>query len=108
MIKLPTLTAEEKEKLLKKSELKVSESSPKVLLKIDGTSGSPKIELREKTKTEPEKVEKVDSKTEEKLEKKKLEKIEIGDKVKLETTKPATKSATKPTKVTTSTAYQSI
>ena len=31
VIKLPTLTAEEKEKLLKKSELKVSESSPKVL-----------------------------------------------------------------------------
>ena len=99
MIKLPTLTAEEKEKLLKKSELKVSESSPKVLLKIDGTSGSPKIELREKTKTEPEKV---DAKTEKELEKKKLEKIE--DKVKLETSKPATKSATKPAKVTTSTA----
>ena len=54
MIKLPTLTAEEKEKLLKKSELKVSESSSKVLLKIDG---SPKIELREKKKSESEKEE---------------------------------------------------
>ena len=47
VIKLPTLTAEEKEKLLKKSELKVSES--KVLLKIDG---SPKVEKSESEKEE--------------------------------------------------------
>ena len=88
VIKLPTLTAEEKEKLLKKSELKVSESSSKVLLKIDG---SPKIELREKKKSESEKEENRENS-------KKV--TEVEEKVKLDP-KPVTKP--KPTtKVTAS------
>ena len=100
MIKLPTLTAEEKEKLLKKSELKsTSEStSSKVLLKIDG---SPKIEVQEKKKSESEKIE------ENRENSKNLGDTKVEEKVKLDpkpVTKPVTTKVTSPSTPSTSTA----
>ena len=94
MIKLPTLTAEEKEKLLKKSELKVSESSSKVLLKIDDST-----KIREKKKSESEKEDILENS-------KKV--TEVEEKVKLDP-KPVTKpkpttKVTSPTTLSTSTA----
>lgn len=95
VIKLPTLTAEEKEKLLKKSELKVSESSSKVLLKIDDST-----KIREKKKSESEKEDILENS-------KKVTEVS-AEKVKLDP-KPVTKpkpttNMTSPTTPSTSTA----
>ena len=99
MIKLPTLTAEEKEKLLKKSELKSTSeaTSSKVLLKIDG---SPKIEVQEKKKSESEKIE------ENRENSKNLGDTKVEEKVKLDpkpVTKPVTTKVTSPSTPSTAT-----